>query len=741
MSSSESDDDAYDAKQVVKQPKQQKVARTNTLYQNLLNANNKFSEMLKNKIKQSEISPVPRRGLDDTREYEFNPVASSTHIGTPHELKQNKERALKVKRTVESSNNSSSSSDEYTIKSDKKRDSKTEVINISSTFANDTNRSSDTNDDVEDKKFNISSKEKLLIKPTAIDSSSDSEEVQIKSKYSGKHEITSNVDSSGFSTKLNKHKNKRPKNTSLTSGHTSFEKKSKPITLHRKPSTSSEEASGSDSDPKKSKRQQMKNKESKSVNHNKKKTVTSNKGKDKQISSSEESSSRSGSESDDVPTAISKNKPEILKKHTKNSLCFNKEEADRTKLNKKSSSEDNSSSSGSESDKMQHRKKPKVEKHNKFEFNRKKAISLNSENRATFSTKTREENSNDSSSSEEEEHYLNYNSSKFVEQKAANEQISPYARVKKYEKEASLQNVVGANSFLENKKSREVFLMQVPITVDPQSLVNIDISLTKAMRIVKLKKYDSVPVLEAQDDVSFYCNNEEHIQIVKPVGCIKIQRHLKDKSIVDLPKQSTNSVLFPNNLKERHPLFGSEFTKKINLEEHIQEKLKAAVEKYAKNKKKKEKKIVKTEKHEQPEEEIFKFLNQSLPSADSTSSKKKKKSKISGNDDNILKEIPVKKEKNMSFESETNTSFAEESFKKVKKKKNKEKYHAIGEGDTTDNKKRKKQDSDNDDTSKKKRKSDCEHEDSLIQQLLLNESATLKQKKKKKRKKSEREDD
>uniref|UniRef100_A0A1Y1L5N5 Uncharacterized protein n=1 Tax=Photinus pyralis TaxID=7054 RepID=A0A1Y1L5N5_PHOPY len=62
-------------------------------YLTMLNSNTKFNEMLKNKIKQTGVSPL-------LNTHDFNPVASSTQIGTPDELKR---KSIKKQSDVKTS--------------------------------------------------------------------------------------------------------------------------------------------------------------------------------------------------------------------------------------------------------------------------------------------------------------------------------------------------------------------------------------------------------------------------------------------------------------------------------------------------------------------------------------------------------------------------------------------------------------------------------------------------------------
>ncbi|KAF5303843.1 hypothetical protein FQR65_LT08100 [Abscondita terminalis] len=611
MSSSESEE--ADLKPIKSETLEQQKPAPNAVYHNFLNANNKFTEMLKNKIKQSGISPISKIKFNDSN-YDFNPVASSTQIGTPNEVKHGR-KSLKHNKL---SSYKDSSSEEDTNKS--------KIIEISSTVAGNTTSSEDSDDSKRKKGQKHSIKDDASVKSTSNTDSDDSSQHNrhVKSKKNNVQEIRRT------SVNTTKTKPKKKKVDSSDSETETMILPSRKKTHKRKSSSSSE---------------------------------------------SEEIMSKS------------------IVQATRSSSSSEKEETENAKSGSKNLKKDDSISS-SESDEKNKGKRPQKR------IKEKKPL------------KTRKSSSSSYSSGDE-----------FVAQKVKSQIGSPAERLKSYENESSLQRIRDMNNFLKKVKPKEeLFLLQVPIKLDPNALVGINISLSEQMRIPQHKKYESVPSTKSQETISLFCNDDdERIHIVKPMGYINIQRHLKKQSVGNASGFKDNPVLFPSDLKERHPLFGSDFTNKINLEENIKQKLAAAVESYNRKKKKeaKEKKKTLSTGDNQEEEEIFKFLSQT---SDGSTSKKA---------NNSMNETYSE------FELDASTSYG---CKKKKKKKDK-RHRSVDEEDSTSRKKRKKEEFDTDVKETKAEKFESPNESSLIEQLLFNETETLYKKKKKKKKKSEVEDE
>ncbi|KAF5298143.1 hypothetical protein FQA39_LY02567 [Lamprigera yunnana] len=334
---------------------------------------------------------------------------------------------------------------------------------------------------------------------------------------------------------------------------------------------------------------------------------------------------------------------------------------------------------------------------------------------------------------------------------------APYVRLNKYEKENFLHKVQKRNEFLDKIKSKEeIFLLQVPIKLDPKLLVGVNISLIEEIKISQHKKYESVPICKQQESISLFCNDtNESVHIINPAGYIRIQRRLKKKSVSVMPNISNKPVAFPSNLKERHPFFGPDFRKKIDLEQHIQEKLREVVSSFGEKRKKKHKKKRDASDNPEQQEEIYKFLNETFQSTNTSTSKllknetqlndtvseqkddqnkKKKKRKkdkepqecINSLNDNIEKR---KRKKNLKeIEEQDNASFIENAANKVKHRK---KRNIELEQDESLNLNKTQKDYSNG-NQKEKLKSTADNNDFLIQQLLSSHEGLLYKNKKKK---------
>jgi len=239
------------------------------------------------------------------------------------------------------------------------------------------------------------------------------------------------------------------------------------------------------------------------------------------------------------------------------------------------------------------------------------------------------------------------------------------AQLRKFEADSkSLSRVhEQLDSLKSNMLKKEVFLVQIPKGLDPQLLIGTKISLSESTRVPEnSRKYDCIPSYDTQDQLAVSFNTED-IHLIKPAGSLNIRRHLKTKHIPDFPARWNDHVAFPNDLKQRHPLFGADYTDKISLEEHVQQKLQAAIEAHntQKKKKKKKKKHKIKEQDTEVEEEIFKFLSQSAPIKEEIESleeeehavrteKKKKKEKHDASDTEF--EQPKKKHKHKHIKQE-----------------------------------------------------------------------------------------
>lgn len=171
-------------------------------------------------------------------------------------------------------------------------------------------------------------------------------------------------------------------------------------------------------------------------------------------------------------------------------------------------------------------------------------------------------------------------------------------------------------------------------------------------------------------------------------GHFKIENYVKSTKDPEVVVPERDNIPVPSNLKTRHPLFGSEYLQKINLDEIIEQKLQEAINSMSK-KEKKQKKHSKKRKLPEKEEEplIFNLLN-----AHNTSSQKNKSTDVSNTHlDSMLEKL--------------SQTIGNESIEKKKKKLRVDSKNAAVDQDKDRSKKTEMKAPDVDFSKKKKRKS------------------------------------
>lgn len=139
--------------------------------------------------------------------------------------------------------------------------------------------------------------------------------------------------------------------------------------------------------------------------------------------------------------------------------------------------------------------------------------------------------------------------------------------------------------------NEEVYLLQIPRTIDPQHLLNKELDLTGGSKLkIGKDKYDLEPTNKVPVPFLLVGNQS---RVICPIDSFFLKKRMKLTKMPDIETIEKAIVPFPKNLKHRHPLFGSEYEDKIQLSSEVEERLQKAIEnclkqrEKAKNKKKK----------------------------------------------------------------------------------------------------------------------------------------------------------
>lgn len=584
-------------------------------YLTLLNSNNQFSEMLKSKIKQTDDSPNLSKS--------FEPIASSTQIGTPVEVKRKKHvnhrdkdyRDVIVKKEQISED---SGSERKVSKKGKLKISKKKVSHAKSESSDEATPSKAT-------------KSTEHVSESSVDSESDSVDSSDTQKTAERSKIVKKpavMSRESFSKQSNFKINFAKYNTDEST-----------ISKHKQISTKSKSETDNLPSPSRIKREA-----SSDVGSPDRRTTTVSKKEKRKLSRKASTSESSDNDRGHVTVAPSNTSKQKSSDHS--DLPSDKgEKRQKKKKKRKPTNDPKASTSGSEDEISKSQLQPPQ-------------TSVTSRNNDESSTSSEDERQKDRSSNQ-----------------------TPSSRLRKLELDDSLTVIPNHFDSFNNIKAKEdVFIIQIPIKLDPNRLIGTGISLTDHVRVNK--KYDSIVSYEPQEPITI-CNNTEslNIKIIRPVGLIKLQRRLHSTKIPDVPDVLNKSVEFPTNLKSRHPLFGSNFDNKITLEERVKMKLESVRDSPVKKKKKKKEKRHGTEETEHQEEEIFKFLSRGNEESERAEKKKKKKrenmeseerheasSSKKRRSEEVEEEVPKKKKKHKESIEDTLIQEILSSMKKKKKK-------------------------------------------------------------------------
>ncbi|XP_028142556.1 transcriptional regulator ATRX homolog [Diabrotica virgifera virgifera] len=250
---------------------------------------------------------------------------------------------------------------------------------------------------------------------------------------------------------------------------------------------------------------------------------------------------------------------------------------------------------------------------------------------------------------------------------------------------------------LKLKSSCDVYMLRIPKSVDANGLLNVSIDLEGKSKVTIGGQKFVIQHTSKIPDPTFVLSTKPHLIEFK--RNLVMEKYVKPNKGPNIPTIEKSSVPLPGTLKNRHPLFGSNFEDKIQLDEAVEKKLLDAIEKLLNPKKSKKDKKAKEDRRSLTNSTMLPNVTSSQdsfsPNVSSISPKKKikkEKRQVETNNSEIFNDISmndvfnpddfipparktkIKKEKldpvldNMSNDQEENA----ESPKKAKKRKIKE---------------------------------------------------------------------
>ncbi|KRT78364.1 hypothetical protein AMK59_7134, partial [Oryctes borbonicus] len=138
-------------------------------------------------------------------------------------------------------------------------------------------------------------------------------------------------------------------------------------------------------------------------------------------------------------------------------------------------------------------------------------------------------------------------------------------------------------------KDEEVYLLQLTKNIDPLLLIGKTISFDGPSKL-KIENNSYTSDVSTKDQYDINVMNFTNLVNLKPKGVITVQPRIKPVNS-NFEMKPVNDILeIPDNLKVRHPLFGTDYEEKIKLDEDIENKLNEIVVDIDKKHKKKSKK-------------------------------------------------------------------------------------------------------------------------------------------------------
>ncbi|CAG9856257.1 unnamed protein product [Phyllotreta striolata] len=190
----------------------------------------------------------------------------------------------------------------------------------------------------------------------------------------------------------------------------------------------------------------------------------------------------------------------------------------------------------------------------------------------------------------------------------------PKEQLQKFYPDLKLESI---KTDIKSKDSHDIYLLRVPKNVDPQALIEADINMQDGGKINIGEKYLVKPTSKVPPPMMVLSNSKNVFHFK---GNIVMEKYVKPQKEPIIPIKEKSSIALPNNLKNRHPLFGNDFEDKIHLPQQVEDKLNTAIKKFLKQEKKAQEKRTKVEEVER--EPVFNLLN-----SNSSKSDKKKPTK------------------------------------------------------------------------------------------------------------------
>lgn len=211
----------------------------------------------------------------------------------------------------------------------------------------------------------------------------------------------------------------------------------------------------------------------------------------------------------------------------------------------------------------------------------------------------------------------------------------------------------------------EIYFAQIPKSVNPNLLLNktlyndedTKIKLDGQKYLISMENKKQDPIMLIANTKTENCN----MKLLNIVGTIKAQQVVKSKKKRHSSEITNNRVPYPENLKIRHPIFGSDYKNKIKLDKNIQIKLDEAVVAFNKKIKKKKHSVPIQECNESKDDELlFAMFNEhKMKKTNKTEldniqplkrKRKKSTSEISNNTTNLLNQTTFKLDSSDEFE-------------------------------------------------------------------------------------------
>ncbi|XP_018327705.1 DNA ligase 1-like [Agrilus planipennis] len=432
------------------------------------------------------------------------------------------------------------------------------------------------------------------------------------------------------------------------------------------------------------------------------------KSKNKALNSEQDDSSDSDDNSNDnlyLQNLVSKNKHNNEKRHSESVSKIKPSNNKNSSKNKLISIESDLSDASS-----REMKKSKSKRQSSLEYSRLENSDSDYDTKTSLGVKRKNKNLSknesknkrlkvsDSSSDSEVHNELNRRKSKLKKRA----QTPAEKLLLQFETERDDLNKIDVShldySFPSKSPDYELFMAKIPKDLR-SSLSGAKLSLTTTTKInTNQGKFVCVPseVTEGKEEVNFFSQENGELKIITTKLCGKLKAYQELETVPEMEmSENKNRVALPDNLKQRHPLFGPNYVDKIELKEDIKHKLEtSALPIKIKSKKHKKNKQKDLESHYQSYEHnelIFQILGKSQEQISDAHYKRNEKSK---------KEIT----ENMDILEYLNKNVFNEREKK-KKLKEKTPENSINKNDLDiDNVEEKKR--------KKKRKRENEYEDS-----------------------------